>query len=492
MRSSVISTLLVVPISLLYVPFVLDRLELEVYGVWATVSALLLLSTLADGGVGTEISRRVAEASGRDDREAETRAVREGMTVLAFVGAAVACAGFVFSGPVTRVVFAELDAQRQAEVRLLLLAVVLQLSVSLVLSAYFAVLLGLQRTDFGAYGALVGQLLTVTVGGAGLVAGYGLAALYAGNLAGALFGWTILYFGVRRCRPQLRLRFSRVSPKRAASYFGLSAVVVLANLSNVVDFQLDKVLLSRYAGSAAAGSYQIGTSLAIQARSVALIPIGFLMAGTAALYATDRPKLARLEHLLGTGTPALAALLLGGVIALSPAFVPLWLGASYATVTIATQLLALALLMNAWTAPWYYYAIGRGWYADIGISAAGNALVNGTASFLLTREFGLVGALVGSLLGNGFGVLLFWFLLLRRERRPRLRQALRPALVLAPLVAVVLALQATELNWAQFVGAGMLWLLVGGGLLLLTRVVPVRVQRSGRRLTVELVQEQPG
>ncbi len=481
-NSSFVAAAFGIPLSLFVVPISLNVAGLGAFGTYSTLSAVLSLIGLGEAGVTAEVTRRVARAAGAGDQASVARAVREGATLLGLMGAAISSVGILLSPLLVSFAFPRLRGDARREVLLVLIGILLQLAVGLMLSGYFAVLTGLQRTDYGNYLGLAGRLLGVLLLVAFASLGWGLSAFFFSNLVITLLGWAGSYWAVLRVRPGFHIGFVRPRWASLSPYFAITFVVLSASISNVFDFQFDKIVLAHFDGAGSAGIYQIGTTLTLAGRSVALAPIGLLLAGAAELLARDKTKLCRLESLMTRGTYSLGALLMLGTAALAPAFIPLWLGPTYDQAVVATQLLSIALMFNLWSAPWYFYALGRGWLAVTGWSSLMNAVTNAISSYFLTRELGLHGALFGSMIGNMAGFLTFWLLLRRLEGRPWLTPIIRPTSVvgLSSLVFFVLVKQ-VPVGWAGLVTISALYLATTVSLLQLAGALPIRFDFGGRR-----------
>jgi len=466
-----ITAVISLPLSLLSVTLVLNRVSLDEYGVWVTVSTLLALAGLADVGVSTQIVRKVAAAVGAKDRAAEQAAVNEGVTVLVAIAGAVVVvgAGAALAFPA----FVQLPSTMSSgQVAALGLFVTGNLAATLVLTGRFAALRGFQRVDLIARGELVGSVAQFTVAVGGVYAGGGVWALAAGAAARLATASLVQSAALRRLRPAQRVRLQRLSWRSLRTYAGVSTALLVASAANLVDHQLDKVLLASIVSPVAAAAYQLGATLALQARALALLPISLLLAGTAELHNGD--KLDRVRTVLTQVNGSVAAVGLGGVMVLAGPFVDVWLGESFDDVALAAAVLSLALLVNACTGPWYYFCLGRGWFRIPTWGAAANLLVNAVVSWTLIVQLGLIGALWGSVAGNlaGFAVL---YLLLRRKdaRAARMFPVLKPVVVLTlPGIAAQHYAGSLPPGWLPLLAAGVGWLAICLLLLKLARVLP--------------------
>ena len=147
-RSSAVSTVVGTCAALFVLPRVLHGVQVARYGEWATLAGVLAIGQLAEAGVSTEIARRVATAHGKDDAQGVRTAVRQGTTVLVGIAAILEIAGVLAAHPVVDLVFPTVSVGQRGQLTLLMIGLVSLLAVGLVGTGYFAILTGLQRTDY--------------------------------------------------------------------------------------------------------------------------------------------------------------------------------------------------------------------------------------------------------------------------------------------------------------------------------------------------------
>lgn len=452
MGSGLARALVVPATSFVVLPLVLAELGTVRYGVWATLSSLLAIAGLVDAGVRTEIIRRVADAHGSGDLRSGVRAARQGATILA--GGAVLIAGLVsiFNAQIVRFTFPDIGGDLEAETRAILVLLSVLLSVSVVNGGLFSVAAGLQRADFENVTILVSGLASAIVTVVGVrVLGLGLWGMAWGAVAGVAVLVAGQIWATRRVAPDLRWPFTTVGRRTITSFFAVSTLLFVSQLGDVVDFQYDKIILSRYIGADAAGQYQLGTMLSLQLRLLALLPMTILLAGVAELWRQSPARATRLLQAVTAFVYGAGGLLMTGVIVLAPAFMQLWLGDGYDEAGRAAQLLAVAMAVNLVAAPWTSYAIGRRWVDIPALSATGNMVTNAAVSFALVRAIGFDGALYGSIAGNVVGLMVFYGLLRHRARASWLFPVVRPL-----VVCVVVGVGSAELV-ARWPGATSSW-----------------------------------
>ena len=94
--SSIFSRAAAIGAAFVSVPFTIKYLGTERYGLWMTVSSISAMLAFSDFGMGNGLLSKVAEASGRNDREAAARAVTSALVMLTAVAAI--CMGLFSAG----------------------------------------------------------------------------------------------------------------------------------------------------------------------------------------------------------------------------------------------------------------------------------------------------------------------------------------------------------------------------------------------------------
>lgn len=475
LRSAGLTTLVQYAATLLLAPIVFDGASVATFGAWATIASILAVGALADAGLRIEISRRVAHAAGEGDEEALRRSVHEGTTLLTAVALVIAVGGGLASPLIRAFAFPEgMPGLSNPEADLLLRATFLLLACSLLADGYFAVLRGLQRADVETNSRLVGIVVGTITAIVGINLGWSVWALFAGAAAQDVTAIALQAVGTRRVVPELRFR---MAPLRGTAWRGLiafSGMALLSQVSDVVDSQWDKVLLSRYVGSTAVAGFQVGTSLALQAKALAVLPAVPLLVAIAELRHRDPERSNHVMAALSSSTFAIGAVALSGLVVFAPPFLRLWLGQELPSAVISARLFAVAVGLNLLGAPLAMRALGEMRHRLTAISSAANIGVNAVLSYVLTVTIGLRGPLYGSIAGNAIGTALF-FVLMRRAladewRWPSWR---------APLLAVVAAGAGMTVgldeisSWPVLLVAGVAFTAVVGTAAILCERVPV-------------------
>jgi O-antigen/teichoic acid export membrane protein len=418
-------------VNLVGIPLVLHRVGAELYGAWAAIASLMAVATLADAGLRMELQRRIAAALGQGDSAALENVVRQTATLLASLAITVIALGMAFAPEARAFTFpGGVPGYEPAMVDMVIRATIAIVGLSLLSNVGLAVLRGAQRGDLEGL-VLAGSLVagtSVTVGAAS--AGWGLGSLVAGASVEVLCTLIAGAIAARRILPPASLRLALPRTALLWSVLGMSSLVLLTQLGDVVDSQWDRVVLARFTDPGVVASFTVGVSAALQAKMIATIPITPLIAGLAGR-ARDEVTARHLFDLLARAHAAVATVALVGAAVFAPAFIRLWVGTAAPQAGWVVQLFVIALACNLWVAPLAYRAIAVGAHSLAATASAINIVVNGVTSYVLASHMGLLGALLGSILGNATAAVAF--LILLRWRMPGISAFPRSA---APVVGV--------------------------------------------------------
>ncbi|HWH28215.1 MAG TPA: hypothetical protein VNU26_04500, partial [Mycobacteriales bacterium] len=254
----------------------------------------------------------------------------------------------------------------------------------------------------------------------------------------------VQYAGVRRLAPQVRLRPAALRRGRRRATASLTGLALLTQVPEVVNAQWDKLVLSRYTGSGSVAQYELGSSLGLQSRTLALLPLLPLLAAMSELRVRDVVGRDELFERLSRISASIGAVVLLGVVALAPAFFRVWLGPGYEDAAAVSRVVAAGMLVGLVGAPWVAYALAERWHDAPAASAVVLMAVNAVVTVVLVPRVGLLGAATGSVAGNVVAVTLLLLVVRRRARRAWLRPALRPVALTASVCAGGLALGSAD------------------------------------------------
>jgi O-antigen/teichoic acid export membrane protein len=391
--ASVVNAAAVVATSLVSVPLILDAVGTAGYGVWTLGLALILYASILETGLGPAVQRFTAFARGGGDRAA---LVELGWTTLGLY----ALGGLVFGGALAALApllvdLFDLPARLHADAETMFRVLGGALALALLAAGMGNLLQGLESFGTLAISATAGALAFLAAV-AVLAEPSGLPGVAAASCVGQGVSLMVRAGALRRVafagRPRL---LSRAEGRRVV---GFSARLQVTVLSELVNWQSDKLVVGLVARAATVGQLGIGAQFADGGRllaGAALSPIqsSFALAAGAGDDTELRRRFAKLHRLWVLGVLGAGVI---GAASLRP-LIEAWLGPGYHEAALLGAFLVLgsAAGLSTGTGVAYLRAIGRpGLEARTGPLVVG---VNLALTVPLALAAGARGVVIGTL-----------------------------------------------------------------------------------------------
>lgn len=419
------------------------RLGGDAYGIWVlalsfSVSAGYL--SISDLGLQAGVTRFVADADGRGQRERIGEVVSSALAVLGATGllAVVALIGLAFGAEH----LFNVPANLHAALTLLFLLLAGEAAFGLPGLAFEGLLEGLQRYGWIKAVDLIRQVLYTVAAVVVLLTGQGVVAFGAVMVASSIFAAAGYAIAGRVLCPELRLSPRLVGRGALRPLATFSAWVFVARICGVIWRQMDKVILATVVSTTTLTGYDIAARI----QSAAAYPLSFTTAAVVPAAANLRAmeSTIRLQALLVRGTRYTLALSLPVTVAAMILAQPLivgWVGDGYANMAGPTQLfLAYQLIASSATIA-NTMLVGMGQVRAVTLYVLVAVVVNLGISIALVRPLGISGVIIGTLVGFGITVPLYIRLVLSELQMgfgAFVREAILPILPWAALFAAVL------------------------------------------------------
>lgn len=178
--------------------------------------------------------------------------------------------------------------------------------------------------------------------------------------------------------------------------FTFSWKIQTTSVSQLLVFQLDRILLSRYLGLEAVAYYEVGSNIAYYAKTFLGVLFAPILPAVSALQAKN-------EHAMISGLYSrsfkfmvmLAVPFCLLVIALASPFIQMWMGPGFGLSAITLQLLIPAYLVNVLTGPGSFILNGMN-RPDVAMrSALFAGITNLLLCFVLVKTVGYFGLIIG-------------------------------------------------------------------------------------------------
>ncbi|MBE0417460.1 MAG: oligosaccharide flippase family protein [Coriobacteriia bacterium] len=416
--------------SIVFMPFLIDAFGIGTYGLFMLASSITAYAALLDLGVGSALTKMVAQYAAEDDSAAMSGAVSSALSFYCVAGLVVAL-GMLLVGMATGLIF-NVDERGAILLRnMLWLGAAFQLWYWPASTARY-VLAGFQRYDILAKTGLLATVFSIGAIGVVLVTGRG-PVLLVGLLGLATTAVSLVNIGVaRRLAVGVPVSVSRASRSHLRAIFVFSWAVFVIQLSDVLFYQqTDRVILGVFASAAAVGLYEAAAKFNALVTYVSGLTVSAVLPLASSMEAQGRH--ASLRSLFMRGTKYIAALVAPVsliLMLLAEPIVRAWLGAGFvgqglvaAVLLLPHALVCLGLMGDA-------IVISKGRIAARIPYVIAQTVLNVALSAVLVVKFGVIGVAIGTAVAHLVDFPFHMRFLLKEARIP-LRDWLRE--VVAPV-----------------------------------------------------------
>ncbi|MGX7689892.1 hypothetical protein ACWA1C_22175 [Flectobacillus roseus] len=261
--------------NLLLVPFTINYVNAERYGIWLTVSSIVLWLNFFDFGLGNGLRNRLTEAVGLGDLKKQKQLLSTGYTSLFIVAL---CLGFLLQFVTPKIHWSSLlgvDDKYGREVSQLIGLLSILYCFQFVIQIINVIFYAFQKSALVSLNFLLGSILSLIF-----------IAILKQNINGSLIGLGLCYFGGNivsmsiftlyffiRLHPELRLSISLFSLDTSKSILTLGSRFFVVQLAGIIQYQAVNIIISRYFSPLVVTEYNI----AFKYFSTILMIVGILM-----------------------------------------------------------------------------------------------------------------------------------------------------------------------------------------------------------------------
>lgn len=431
-------SIILAPLPFFIIPFFLKKLGSAGYGTWAVFLALNGMTSLADFGLVTSISRHVAQYYALKDVRALGQLISTG--ILLYLGIACTAAGILWAA--ARVMVSSLFRNSPVpspELMVLWKYLIVLVFANILTLLFSSIILGLQRMDVSTWMNTLNTLLSAGLSVIFLGRGMGLKGILLGY---AVAAWTVTIayaYATHRLLPDVRVSLGACRLNMAREILGFSAKAYVTQVAVAIHNQIEKFYLARFVGVVPVGWYDVSSDLALKLRGIPSLVLAPIMPAASELDArNDHGRLMNLyarahKYLAFIGIPLVVY-----TVFVSKQFVDLWLGPSLQIIAIPLSVLLITNFVNLTTGPGFLILMGKGNLLPGLHSAVVGLVLNLTISFVLIRAYGFRGAIIGTSISL-CAASVFFLLEFQRKMKSSFVSLIRFA-YLKPLVSAFLVL----------------------------------------------------
>lgn len=322
-------------IGLLYTPFILRTLGQEEYGLYSTIASTISLLSILSLGFGSSYVRYFMKYRTSGDEDGIARLNGLYITVFSVIGVIALACGFYLTAHMELLFGAGLKESQHVTARILMILLAVNLGISFPMSVFNNYIIAHERYVFlkltSILNTVVSPLITLPV----LLLGYGSIGMTAVTV---IVSAVVYVIQIAYCRKELRIRitFRNLEKGLVKEIAIFSSFIAINIIVDQINNNLDKVIITRFAGTAAAAVYAIGQQINIYYTSFSTAISGMFTPRIHAIvqsHRDDTPYLRRelTELFIRVGRLQffLLSLILTGFIFFGRPFIQLWAGEGY-------------------------------------------------------------------------------------------------------------------------------------------------------------------
>ncbi len=341
---SLASYVVYLPVSLFLSSYVVHRLGIVQYGIWATLTALLGYGSLLDLGLSSPVIRYVAEYMALGQRAEVNSLVNTALVCYACLGSTGAAVMIAGSGWALTHLF---RAQHETVVYQLYIVVAIGFAVSLTFSVFQSLVIGMQRSDLFARVTLALNLVTAAITILAVHAGMGISGLALTWAVSICLTITANLILAKRLFPGLVINplLFRFDVLKLIWRYG--SRIQVTSLTLVLNDQVDRTLIAYALGPASLGYFSLGSRVAAALRGVSFSLLAGIMPAASDASAVDQQERLKLLYLRSARYVNIADFgLCAGVGGLAYPLITAWLGLGYGR--IAATLIVILVGYIVW------------------------------------------------------------------------------------------------------------------------------------------------
>ncbi len=424
-------------VNIVLTPYVLSHMDLERFGIWATITILTGYLGFFDFGIGNAFLKHIAEYHTKGELHHVNDVINTSILIYGVISFMVGLPVYFFRYEILS--FFNIAPKMIEEAVFALVAGLIVFMMMNFFSVFLAVINGIQRMDvtniMGSVMSLVRALGIVMV----LKLGYGLKGLMVNQVAVSVISMVTLTLLVRKYFPAFSFRPYRFHRGIFQRLFEYGYKVQISRISQMVNLQLDKVLIGHFVTMGMVGFYDVAAKISSAIKLLPLMSLASVVPASSQLQTEgDDERIVSLfyrgsRYLLSVSIPIAIFTILH-----APLVMATWLGAGYEQAAVILRILAVGYSLNAAAGVGLFIALGVGrpdMEMKYGLLVT---VLNLLFSILLIIKWGAYGAALGSTLALTVSIIYFMVLFHRYLRRSTLEYY---RLFVKPLVlSVALAL----------------------------------------------------
>ena len=426
---------LTVLIALVATPYIVNKLTLEGYGIYAILTGLVGYYGLLDLGLGQGVIKFVSQFKAIGDHEAISRSINAALWVQVITGLLGSAALVIFTEPILR--FLNVSAVFWDDAKIGLYVSAVGFFFTMISGTLSSVLMGLQRYDITSkVNVTTNGILTLAIVGL-LYAGYGLREIiYATGLS------TIIVFSIFIAKVKTKLPHWKLSlvfdGKYFRTLFNFSGYMFVSRISSLFSNYVVRFIVSALLGPAAVTYYVVPMKIITAFSGLLSSVTTVLFPFASELGAGDKRErlqsvfINALKYITTIAFPVYLILIL-----FSREILTVWMGSEFAAqASLVMSLLAVAHLLASLTMVPSNVAFGLGYSKTIAIFSMATLLLGIAFVIPFAKFWGIWGVAGGILAVQIIEAPIFILYITTKTLRILVTQVIRNVLLFNVIIAL--------------------------------------------------------
>ncbi|MDI6765218.1 MAG: oligosaccharide flippase family protein [Bacteroidota bacterium] len=342
---SIIGRIWTIIIGLLLIPYIVNIVGIERFGVWSLLSVLVGYFALLDFGVGVSYTRFIAEAYAQKNDIEINRIVNSGFVFYFFIAVPLFLISYFGQGIIFS--FLQIDVHSLPDAVFAYYGVIILFISTAAMSGFSTILQGIQRIDITNKVAIVVTIPNVIATVYFLQNGFKLDGLLWATSISTMFGLVLSIYFAKKCLPSLQFNPLLFSWKTITRILPFGLKLQFAKLADIITFQTDRAFVSYFTGVSSVTYYHLGSQLNWRIRDIPLLLLTSLLPATSELHTLNEKD--KLYNLYFRGTKYLAVIAIPLMLFIgttSHLIMMVWMGPGYSLSGYISQILVVGYLIN--------------------------------------------------------------------------------------------------------------------------------------------------
>lgn len=426
---------LTVLIALVATPYIVHKLTLEGYGIYAMLTGLVGYYGLLDLGLGQGVIKFVSQFKAIGDHEAIGRSINAAIWVQVITGFLGSAALVIFAAPILRFLNVSEIFWDDAKIGLYVSAV--GFFFTMISGTLSSVLMGLQRYDITSkVNVTTNGILTLTIVGL-LYAGYGLREIIYATGFSTIIVFSILLVKVKAKLPHWKLSLV-FDGKYFKPLFNFSGYMFVSKISSLFSNYVVRFIVSALLGPAAVTYYVVPMKIItafsglLSSVTTVLFPFASELSAGDKRERLQRVFITALKYVTTAAFPVYLILIL-----FSREILTVWMGSDFAAeASLVMSLLALAHLLASLTMVPSNVAFGLGYSKTIAFFSIATLLLGVGFVIPFAKFWGILGVAGGILAAQVVEAPVFIVYITTKTIRILISQVVRNVLLFNVLIAI--------------------------------------------------------